>query len=64
MTTLELTALTYAVIMIATSILWYHKPCIITPTVLHLKADKTVQEVRLWAKENVSAPLFFGLIVV
>lgn len=56
MTTLELTALTYAVIMIATSMLWYYKPCIITPTILNLKADKTVEEVRLWARENVSGP--------
>lgn len=56
MTTLELTALTYAFVMIATSILWYYKPCIITPTILHLRNDKTVQEVRLWARENVSIP--------
>ncbi|KAJ4391059.1 hypothetical protein N0V93_004673 [Gnomoniopsis smithogilvyi] len=51
-TTIELTALTFGGVMICTSILWYHKPCITIPTIIHLKADKTVQAVRLAARQH------------
>ncbi|KAI0812140.1 hypothetical protein GGR55DRAFT_688163 [Xylaria sp. FL0064] len=50
-TTLELTALSFVVVMIATSVCWFRKPSISTPQI-PTKNGKLIYEIRADAKEN------------
>ncbi|KAL8357040.1 hypothetical protein RB598_002052 [Gaeumannomyces tritici] len=59
MTTLELTAISFAVVMIATSASWYFKPSICQPTILCTKDDKTIQAIRDSARLEVCACNFY-----
>ncbi|PKS07213.1 hypothetical protein jhhlp_005815 [Lomentospora prolificans] len=52
MTTLELTALTYAFIMVATSVVWYRKPSISQPTLIHTKNYRSAWEIRNIARSS------------
>jgi len=56
MTTLELTALSYVFVMLATQICWFKKPSISRPRTIPTKDNKLVEEIRTWAKENVRYP--------
>ena len=56
MTTLELTALSYVFVMLATQICWFKKPSISRPRTIPTKDNKLVEEIRMWAKENVRSP--------
>jgi hypothetical protein len=53
MTTLELTALSYVFIMVATQICWLKKPSIMRPRTIFTKDGKTMQEIRVYAKQKV-----------
>ncbi|KAK8169732.1 hypothetical protein IWX90DRAFT_188549 [Phyllosticta citrichinensis] len=52
MTTLELTALSFAFIMFATSLAWYSKPSITKPQPIGTKDGKTIEEIRAFAKRH------------
>ncbi|KAH8906164.1 hypothetical protein BR93DRAFT_951775 [Coniochaeta sp. PMI_546] len=52
MTTLELTALSFSVMMIITSAVWYHKPTIARPVTISTKNDRTVEEIRSLARNT------------
>ncbi|KAK7512502.1 uncharacterized protein IWZ02DRAFT_493928 [Phyllosticta citriasiana] len=52
MTTLELTALSFAFIMFATSLAWYSKPSITKPRPIATKNGKTVEEIREFARRH------------
>lgn len=53
MTTLELTALSFVFLMIATSICWFRKPSITYPRMIPTKDGKSMDEIRAAAKELV-----------
>ncbi|KAK0653058.1 hypothetical protein B0T16DRAFT_407361 [Cercophora newfieldiana] len=52
MTTLELTALSYVFVMLATQICWFKKPSISSPRTIPTKDDKLVEDIRAWARGN------------
>ncbi|KAH6617813.1 hypothetical protein B0J18DRAFT_261929 [Chaetomium sp. MPI-SDFR-AT-0129] len=52
MTTFELTALSYSLTMMMTSICWYAKPTIASPIMLYTKGGKSVDEIRAMARET------------
>lgn len=52
MTTLELTALSYAFVIVVTSICWYRKPAITRPQYIPTKNKKTIDEIRADAKKK------------
>ncbi|KAK4102299.1 hypothetical protein N658DRAFT_506487 [Parathielavia hyrcaniae] len=52
MTTFELTALTFSVTMLVASICWYAKPTIATPTTLHTKDERTIEDIRTAARNS------------
>lgn len=52
-TTLELTALTFACVMVATSAVWYYKPSISNPETLETKDGRTVDFIRDYARYTV-----------
>lgn len=54
MTTLELTTLSFVPVLLATTLLWYHKPSITTPSIIRTKGDKTIERIRQDAKDAVS----------
>ncbi|KAI0515448.1 hypothetical protein F5B22DRAFT_656120 [Xylaria bambusicola] len=51
-TTLELTALSFVVVMIATSVCWFRKPSITIPQTIPTKGGKLVYNIRANAKEQ------------
>jgi hypothetical protein len=53
MTTFELTALSYSLTMLITSLCWYAKPTISCPTMIHTKDARTVDSIRTMARESV-----------
>ncbi|KAK4110695.1 hypothetical protein N656DRAFT_713149 [Canariomyces notabilis] len=52
MTTFELTALSFALTMLITSLCWFFKPTINQPTILHLKHGRSVQSIRSIARNS------------
>jgi hypothetical protein len=54
MTTLELTATSFAFIMFATSAAWYHKPSITQPRFIYTKDSQTIQSIREFSQQHVS----------
>ncbi|KAI1841681.1 hypothetical protein JX266_012146 [Neoarthrinium moseri] len=52
MTTLELTALSYAFVIIITSVCWYRKPAITHPRPITTKDNKTIDEIRAAIKQT------------
>ena len=55
-TCLELTAMTFAFVMIGTSVCWYHKPYIQKPFYVETRHGLTIREIRRNAKRLVSYP--------
>ena len=55
-TCLELTAMTFAFVMIGTSVCWYHKPYITMPFYLETANGQTIKQIRRNAKRLVSFP--------
>lgn len=53
MTTLELTAVSFSMMMLATSITWYYKPYISEPRFIWTKHEKSVEAIREYAKQYV-----------
>jgi hypothetical protein len=53
MSTLELTALSFSFVMFATSLTWYAKPAISRPQSIGTKDQKTLENIRTWAKQHV-----------
>lgn len=53
-TTLELTTISFTLVMFATSATWYFKPSITRPRCISTKNDKTVQEIRESIEQNAS----------
>lgn len=53
MTTLELTAMSFAVVMIVTSASWYFKPSISQATILDTKNGRTIRAIRDFARLEV-----------
>lgn len=53
-TTLEVTAFIYAVMMVATSMAWFQKPQINVSTFLPLAQDMSFEDVRRCAQQTVS----------
>src|SRR5688500_5287390 len=55
MTTLELTALSYVFVMLATQICWFKKPSISRPRTIPTKDGRlrAVEKIREWAKKHV-----------
>lgn len=67
-TPLELTALSFTVIMFATSVCWYLKPSITYPQTIHTRVDEnsrqaTVQSIREFAREEVRRNLLSSIIL-
>ena len=66
MTTLEVTALSYVLLMVATELCWLRKPSLLKPRSICTKDHKTVEDIRAYAKQNVcievprSLPSQFG----
>ncbi|KAI0536830.1 hypothetical protein GGR58DRAFT_514230 [Xylaria digitata] len=56
-TTLELTALSYVVVTVATSICWFRKPPITIPRMIPTKGGKLIYEIRAEAKEKTHCSL-------
>lgn len=56
LTTLELTASSFALVMFATSAAWYHKPYISRPRYFSLEDSQTVQSVRDFSQRHVIGP--------
>lgn len=54
MTTLELTAISFSLVMFATSVTWYHKPSISRPRFIPTKNGETVQDIRDAIQREVS----------
>jgi hypothetical protein len=52
MTTLELTALSFVLLMIVTEIFWLKKPSLMKPQSIPTKDDRTVEEIRAFAKTH------------
>ncbi|KAK1754063.1 hypothetical protein QBC47DRAFT_385512 [Echria macrotheca] len=52
MTTLELTALSYVFVMLATQICWAKKPSIARPRMIPTKDGKLAEDIRTWARNN------------
>jgi hypothetical protein len=52
LTTLELTALSFVLIMLFTELLWLRKPSLMKPRNIPTKDDRTVQDIRRFAKEH------------
>ncbi|ETS86955.1 hypothetical protein PFICI_00783 [Pestalotiopsis fici W106-1] len=61
LTTLELTALSYAFVIIITSVCWYRKPAITHPRNVPTKNDKTIDEIRAAIKETTHPNLDLGV---
>lgn len=55
-TTLEVTAFIYAVMMVATSMAWFQKPQITVSTFLPLVSGISFEDVRQCAQQTVSVP--------
>lgn len=53
MTTVELTALSFSMITLMTSILWFHKPAIARPRQIHTRNGRTIEEIRQIARSSV-----------
>lgn len=53
MTTLELTALSFSFLMVATSAFWFFKPTISRPFMISTKGGKTIEEIRATARRTV-----------
>lgn len=53
MTTLELTAVSFSMMMFATSITWYYKPYITEPRFIHTSHGRTVKAIREYAQQHV-----------
>lgn len=60
MTTLELTALSFSFVMFATSLTWHAKPTISQPRAIETKNQKTVEDIRAFAKQHVRSTKIFG----
>ncbi|EFW99735.1 hypothetical protein CMQ_53 [Grosmannia clavigera kw1407] len=54
MTTLELTALSFSLTMIATALCWFPKPQINAPLTIRTNNDRAVEEIRKIARETKS----------
>ncbi|KAK3386897.1 hypothetical protein B0H63DRAFT_141938 [Podospora didyma] len=52
MSTLELTALSYVFVMLATQVCWWKKPSIVQPRFICTKDNKPVSEIRAYAKQE------------
>ncbi|KAK0622066.1 hypothetical protein B0T17DRAFT_642558 [Bombardia bombarda] len=52
LTTFEVTALSFSFTMIITSVFWYYKPTISTPTKISTKGGKTIAEIRASARQR------------
>ncbi len=55
-TTLELTTITFAVVMLATSAMWFLKPQISTITKIHTRNECRMEAVRDFARHQVRLP--------
>jgi hypothetical protein len=56
MTTFELTALSFSLTMLITSLCWYAKPTISTPTKIRTKDNMKIEEIRTAARGSVRHP--------
>jgi hypothetical protein len=54
MTTLEVTAMSFSLVMFATSVTWCFKPSISRPRFIATKGDKSVESIRAYARQHVS----------
>jgi hypothetical protein len=54
MTTLELTAISFSMMMFCTSVTWHYKPYVSRPRCIHTKNSQTVQAIRYYAQRHVS----------
>ncbi|KAF3012861.1 hypothetical protein E8E14_010940 [Neopestalotiopsis sp. 37M] len=61
MTTLELTALSYAFVIIITSVCWYRKPAITHPRTIPTRNNKTIDEIRAAIKDTTHPDLDLGV---
>ncbi|KAL2016206.1 hypothetical protein VTK56DRAFT_4063 [Thermocarpiscus australiensis] len=52
MTTFELTALSFSLTMLVTSLCWYAKPTISRPTMLKTKDGRTIESIRAMARDS------------